>query len=275
MAKLLQLCGNKHFKRAGIGMRLNFLVTLLVLGFLGLSAYGAPVTNSATCGPDSALDDIHRNIAYHHKSAQTMSKIMNENLSLLRVVRKSAERAAFISSSLITLSLAFLMAIIVFKILTWPGLFRERFVEMRNSTHRLIAGGFSVTAGLIVIMSSVLFIGQSSENVSDVVRDYRKLIRMESVDIPVVSDRNSLVQFQQFLLVLHSNIGRLPRLYHVNSNELPNDHRWWTFGWDEVYRVDFEIVAVQALLDRYSVEKEGTKLALPKIKKLCKKSLMI
>lgn len=75
-----------------------------------------------------------------------------------------------------------------------------------------------------------------------------------------------------FINKVNFETARVPLVYHKKTPLLPSQGHWWSFGWDEVALVDFEIEAVNALLLRSELGSEGVNTALPSVRRACLKN---
>ncbi len=240
----------------------------LVTIFVGISGFANISKKSLYCS-DATIQSISDSIKLQNLTANNMSNAAVENLRMLSEISGSAKLTAYTSTSLLLICLTYLVGYLIFKFLTSPKFSKG------NSNDKANALGFSIISSLIVFCFSFYSIHEFSLPLKNQVQEYKKTVSLKSMDAPKITDKNSMGHFLNYLMALHKNLSKLPVEYFKAGGELPIENQWLTFGWDEFHKVEFESVAVKAILERWQLEKEETTRALPQIKRLCRPSQFI
>ncbi len=224
-------------------------------------------------------------LEWYNKSFHYQSLARTETLNEMLMIRLWSKCVAIGSTGLFSLSVAFLISYVVWRLIRTDeeaiGLHRKpseslsadqikKWIDVKAlATKHLI---LCVLLGQFYFVALSFLLSLSARSIQNVVDDFRLEHGEPTVEVSdVPTELGSPRDIYGFISSVSEDIRSIPEAFALKSAFVPSQARWWTLGWDELALVDFRVEATRALLKRSEIGTSGTQALLPLVREKCQR----
>lgn len=239
----------------------TLLFGFLIVGFALIGVKAEAKRPKLPCTNEMARE-IQKSVASFARASEIHEKERTKSIRELESLHSSAQMLAIVCTLGFAISLGLLTALLTWKIL-------QKYFNF-SVNNKLAAIGVSIVVSHIYFFSALLLANHAYQENRSVLSKFRKELSVKTIPpLPEVSDSRALAQVPEFINGFHENLERLSVIYKQDVADLASQNRWWSFGWDDVATVEFEILITKALKDQFHLQKRGAKLILPDVSRFC------